>query len=38
MDSGYTSGYRFGYTSGYRFGYTSVTEQKLHSCCIFLFL
>ncbi len=27
-----------GYTSGYKFGYTSVTEQKLHSCCIFLFL
>ena len=27
-----------GYTSGYRFGYTSVTAEKPHDCCVFLFL
>lgn len=27
-----------GYTVSYRFGYTSVTVEKPHDCCVFLFL
>ena len=27
-----------GYTVSYRFGYTSVTAQKPHDRCVFLFL